>query len=181
MSIKDTADYYGKISRFNHWLSALFIIGMLSVGLYFHDMPRGDEKTYWLKLHISFGGMIFLFLGFRVLWRLFTQSPTAVEQKKVLSIATKLIHWILLLSILIMAVSGPFLIWTRGAEINVFNWFAIPSPIGKMPELHEWLETIHKITSRVLLVSIIIHVLAVIKHQFINKDQVLTRMVKFLR
>ncbi|MGJ8662454.1 MAG: cytochrome b [Marinicella sp.] len=181
MSYKDTLNYYGRISRFNHWLSAIFIIGMLAVGLYFHDMPRGDEKFYWLKLHISFGGLIFLFLCFRVLWRIFTQSPAAVEQKKALDMATKAIHWLLLLSILVMAISGPFLIWTRGSEINVFTWFSIPSPIGKMPELHEWLETVHKITSRVLLVSIIIHILAGIKHHFINKDQVLTRMIKFLR
>jgi len=32
-----------------------------------------------------------------------------------------------------------------------------------------------------LLVTLIIHVLAALKHQFIDKDQVLARMVKSLR
>ena len=181
MSLKDSSHAYGKISRFNHWIGGLIVISMLAVGLYFNDMPRGDEKSYWMGLHVAVGGLVFLFLWFRVFWRIFSQSPAAVEQEKVFITLTKLVHWVLLLSVLIMAVSGPMVVWTRGSGINVFDWFTIPSPIGKMPELHEWMETIHAIAAKVLLVSIIIHVLAVLKHQFLNKDQVLSRMVKFLR
>ncbi len=181
MNIKDSNEYYGTISRINHWLGAVILIGMLAVGLYFNDMPRGDEKFYWLKLHISFGGLVFIYLLFRVFWRLFSQSPTAVKQQQSLQVATKLIHGLLLLSILVMAISGPLLVWTRGSEINVFSWFALPSPIGEMPELHEWMETIHAVAAKVLLAAISIHILAVIKHQFIDKDQLLARMVKFMR
>ncbi|TDR22751.1 cytochrome b [Marinicella litoralis] len=181
MNIKDTANHYGFISRLNHWLGALIVIGMLAVGLYFNDMPRGDEKSYWLKLHIGVGGLFFVFLWFRVFWRVFTQSPQAFEQKKTLKRLTQIVHWVLLLSVLIMALSGPFLIWSRGAPINVFDWFSIPSPMGKMPDFHELMEEVHAIVAKVLLVSIIIHTLAVIKHRFIDKDQLLSRMVKFLR
>ena len=181
MSFKDSKEHYGRISRFNHWLGALIVIGMLSVGLYFSELPKGDERSYWLKLHVGFGGLVFLFLWFRVLWRMFSKSPVAILQKQMLSIVSKVTHWVMLLAVFTMAVSGPLLIWTRGADINVFDWFAIPTPIGKMPVLHEWMETIHELAAETLLVVIIIHVLPVIKHQFINKDQVLSRMVKFLR
>jgi len=181
MSLKDSTQDYGKISRFNHWIGGLIVIGMLAVGLYFNDMPRGDEKSYWRSLHISFGGLVFLYLWFRVIWRFFSKSPSAVEQQKIFSVLTSLVHWMLLLSVLVMAVSGPFLVWTRGSGIEVFEWFTIPSPIGKMPELHEWMETIHAIAAKVLLVAIVIHALAALKHQLIDKDQVLARMVKFLR
>lgn len=180
-SYKDNTNHYGSISRFNHWFGGIIILGMLAVGLYFNDMPKGDEKFFWLKLHISFGGLVFIFLWFRVFWRLFSKSPNPVEQQKLLSVATKITHWTLLLSVLIMAVSGPLLIWTRGTGINVFDWFVIPSPIGKMPELHEWMEEIHEVVAKVLLVAIIIHVLATVKHQLFDKDNVLARMVKFMR
>ncbi len=181
MGIKDSNTYYGSVSRINHWLGAAIIIGMLTVGLYFNDMPRGDEKFYWLKLHISFGGLVFVYLLFRVLWRLFSRSPEPVPQTHQLQLATQVVHWLLLLSVLVMAISGPLLVWTRGSEINVFSWFAWPSPIGEMPQLHEWMETIHAIAAKVLLAAIGIHILAVIKHQFIDKDHLLSRMVKFLR
>jgi len=181
MNLKDTSNHYGFISRLNHWLGALIIIGMLGVGLYFNDMPRGDEKSYWLKLHIGAGGLFFMFLGFRVLWRVFSQSPHAFEQKKAYQLITKIVHWVLLLSILTMALSGPLLIWSNGYPINVFDWFSIPTPMSKIPALHELMEQIHQIASKILLVTIGLHLLAVLKHLFIDKDNLLPRMVKFLR
>jgi cytochrome b561 len=181
-SFKDNTDYYGAVSRFNHWIAAVIIVGMLTVGLYFNDMPRGDEKSYWLSLHIGAGGLFFIYLLFRVFWRVFSKSPRPVEQKQVLQIATKVIHWLLLISILIMALTGPMLIWTRAVDINVFGWFSIPGPfVDKMPELHEWCEEIHEIVAKVLLFSILIHVFAALKHQFLDKDNTLARMIKTLR
>jgi len=181
MSFKDNNKYYGRISRFNHWLSALVVIGMLAVGLYFHDLPKGDEKSYWVELHIAVGGLFFLFLLFRVFWRILTKSPKPPVQQKSLEIATKLVHWLMLFSIFIMAISGPIVVWTKGIDINVFNWFAIPGPFGEMPDLHELSEEIHEIAANTLLVTIIIHILASLKHQFLHKDQTMARMVKFLR
>jgi cytochrome b561 len=181
MGLKDSTNHYGGVSRFNHWISALLVIGMLAVGFYFNDMPRGDEKSYWLKMHIGVGGLIFVFLWFRVLWRIIVKSPAPVEQEKALHVISQLVHWILLLSVLVMAISGPMLIWTRGADINVFGWFAIPTPIGEMHDLHELMEEVHEIAAKVLFVTILLHVAAAIKHQFINKNQVLARMIKRLR
>lgn len=181
MGLKDSTNYYGAVSRFNHWVSALIVIGMLAVGFYFNDLPRGDEKSYWLKLHIGVGGLIFVFLWFRVLWRVFSKSPAPVEQQKALHIISQLVHWVLLISILVMAISGPMLIWTRGADINVFGWFSIPTPIGEMHDLHELMEEVHEVVAKVLFVTLSIHVAAAIKHQFISKNQVLARMVKRLR
>ncbi len=181
MSLKDTNEHYGGVSRFNHWISALIVIGMLAVGFYFNDMPRGDEKSFWLRLHIGTGGLVFAFLLFRVIWRMVTKSPDPVEQEKALNAISKLVHWVLLLSVLVMAVSGPMLIWTRGADINVFGLFAIPTPMGEMHDLHEVMEEVHEIAAKVLFVTILLHVAAAIKHQFISKNQVMARMIKRLR
>ena len=181
MNLKDTPNHYGVVSRLNHWLGALIIIGMLAVGLYFNDMPRGDEKSYWLKLHIGVGGLVFVFLWFRVFWRIFSKSPQPFAQKKSLKLVSSIVHWVLLLSVLTMALSGPLLIWSNGYAINVFDWFSIPTPMEKMPEFHELMETVHEIASKVLLVTLILHILAAIKHRFIDKDELLPRMVKFLR
>lgn len=181
MSIKDTNAYYGSVSRFNHWLAALIVIAMLSVGFYFNDMPKGDEKTFWLSMHIGAGGLLFVFLLFRVFWRVFVKSPAPVEQAKALHLISQLVHWVLLLSVLVMAVSGPLLIWTKGSAINVFDWFAIPSPIGEMHDLHELMEEVHEIVAQVLFVTLLLHVAAALKHQFIHKNQVMARMVKKLR
>ena len=179
--MKDTEQHYGGVSRFNHWIGALVVIAMLAVGLYFGGLPRGDEKSFLRGMHVSFGGLLFLFLIFRVMWRVFSKSPDPVEQAKPLKIVTKLVHWILLLCVLIMAVSGPWIVWSAGYGINVFDLFTIPTPIERMQELHKTLEVVHEYTAQVLLYTLILHVLAVLKHQFIDKDNLLSRMVKRLR
>ncbi len=179
--MKDTEQHYGGVSRFNHWIGALIVIAMLAVGLYFGGLPRGDEKSYLRSLHVSFGGLLFLFLVFRVLWRVFSKSPQPAPQAKQLQLITKVVHWILLLCVLIMAVSGPWIVWSAGYGINVFDLFTIPTPIDRMQGLHKNLEVIHEYTAQVLLYTLILHVLAVLKHQFFDKDNLLARMVKRMR
>ena len=46
MNLQDTPARYGAVSVFNHWLGAALIVALLAIGLYFEDMPRGDEKLY---------------------------------------------------------------------------------------------------------------------------------------
>ncbi len=57
MSLRDTPTAYGTVSRLNHWIGAALVILMLGIGLYFHEMPRGDELRYWMGLHISIGAL----------------------------------------------------------------------------------------------------------------------------
>ena len=179
--MKDTEQHYGGISRFNHWLGALVVIAMLSVGLYFGGLPRGDEKSFLRGMHVSFGGLLFLFLIFRVMWRVFSKSPKGAEQAAPLKLITQIAHWVLLLAVLTMAITGPLIVWSAGYGINVFDLFTIPTPIERMPDFHKTLEVIHEYTAQVLLYTIILHVLAALKHQFIDKDNLLSRMVKKLR
>lgn len=176
MSLYDGRDRYGVISRFNHWLSAVIVITMLGIGLYFHEMPKGDERSYWMHLHIGIGALAFLFLLFRVGWRYFTTSPQPVKQSENLQKLTRVVHSLMLMAILFMIVSGPLIIWTAGRAIEVFGWFSIPSPLPEMHSAHEFLEGVHIGASRFLLVAIVIHVLAALKHAFIDHDEVMARM-----
>lgn len=176
MSSRDTQNAYGSLSRFNHWLGAAIVITMLAIGLYFHEMPRGDEKSYWMGLHIGIGALAFLFIAFRVIWRLISHSPHPADQAAIWQKISKLTHILLLLGIVVMFISGPVLIWTAGRPINVFDWFSIPSPIERMHDLHEMLEGVHKVVSRVLLVLISLHILATLKHLLFNSGALRGRM-----
>lgn len=170
MALYDTRDSYGTISRINHWLGAAFIIGLLWLGLYFHEMPTGDERLYWLRLHVALAALSFLLLAFRVVWRFAVRSPDAVSQPRVTTRVTRATHGLLLFSIVFLLVTGPLMVWTLGRPIAVFDWFAIPSPLGKLPVLHEALEGVHAVVSRVLLVLIVLHVLGALKHMLVDRN-----------
>lgn len=168
MPTRDTSAEYGRVSRFNHWFGALTVIILLTIGLYFHEMPRGLERDFWLRIHIGIGALSFLFIAFRVLWRLISHSPDPAPQARLMQRLSKLTHSLILLGIILMFLSGPLIIWTAGQPVSPFGLFSIPSPTGAMHEPHEWLEELHEVISRSLLVLVIIHVLAVLKHRLLN-------------
>lgn len=176
LQCNDTADSYGVVSRFNHWLGAALVLTLLGVGLYFEDMPKGPDKLFWLKLHISIGALAFPLLAFRVEWRLGSTSPRPFPQPATLQYLTHAVHAVLLLGIATLIVSGPLAVWTGGRPIEVFGWFALPSPTGEMHDLHELLETGHVVTAKVVLIAIILHVVGAAKHMMLDRKG-LRRMV----
>jgi cytochrome b561 len=176
MTIRDTPTAYGTVSRLNHWIGALFVLLLLAIGLYFGDMPRGPEKTYWRQLHIAIGTISILFLLFRVFWRMRSTSPLALPQKPALQAFSRVVHVLLLAAIVVMVVSGPLIQWSGGRPFGIFDWLSIPSPLTKSAAWHDRLEVLHGWTAWVLIYLIGFHLLGVIKHQFIDRDKILARM-----
>lgn len=176
MSTQDTPSSYGSISRFNHWFGALLVLVLLAIGLYFEDMPRGDVKKFWRGLHIAIGAFAALFFLWRVYWRVRSTSPRDVPQARPLQLVSKIVHVLLLVGIVVLALTGPLSIWATGRGIPVMGWFSIPSPFPAFRSLHEPLEDIHAFTADAMLYLIGLHVLGVIKHQFVDRDHILKRM-----
>lgn len=57
-------------------------------GAVFPEMPRGDEKMYWLRLHAAVGVLAFAPLLFRIGWRVAVTSLQPLSQPPVLQPAT---------------------------------------------------------------------------------------------
>lgn len=176
MNLHDTPARYGAVSVINHWLGAALIVTLLAIGLYFEDMPRGEEKLYWLRLHISIGALALLPLAFRVFWRARSESPLPLPQPPAQQRLARILHIALLAAIAALLFSGPLAVWTGGRPINVFGWFAIASPLGEMPALHKALEIAHGLAAKVVLISLAVHVLAALKHALVNRDGALWRI-----
>lgn len=176
MTIRDTPTTYGAVSRLNHWIGALFVFLLLGVGLYFEGLPRGAERTYFRSLHIAIGTIAILFLLFRVGWRMRSTSPLALPQKPAMQTLSRAVHVLLLAGLVVMVVSGPLIQWTAGRPFGIFDLLMFQSPLPKSDLWHERLEVVHGWTSTALMYLIGVHLLAVIKHQFIDRDNILARM-----
>jgi cytochrome b561 len=181
MKLTDTSSRYGFVSRINHWLGGAVVVALLGVGLYFHEMPRGDERLYWMQWHIGVGMVTIAFVAFRVLWRLLARVPDPYPQTPALQRLTRIVHGVLLAGIAALVVTGPLIVWSAGRAISVFGWFELASPLGETKALHEALEGAHALVSRVLLVAIVLHVVATLKHTFVDRGGMLSRMLGGLR
>jgi len=177
MALTDTPTSYGLISRFNHWVVALLVLVMLGIGLYFADLPRGDEKTFWLQMHMAIGALTAVFVVLRVLWRAVSRRTQPFPQARFLQVTTDIVHGVLMLALVIMVVTGPLTVWTAGRPVAPFDLFSIASPTGEMHNLHEILEQVHVVTAYILMGALALHILGMLKHLVFDRQVLMGRMV----
>lgn len=171
---------YDLMSRINHWLIAIAIIGMLAIGLFleFGGLAR-EDKGWLIDLHKSIGVLVLIYGVWRVLWRVTQGFPKSDDNTmpQWQEIASKIAHWALLAGILIMPISGVVASVFNGRSIAVFNWFSIPAQAQIA-----WLSGIagytHRYAGFTLAFIVAIHIAAALKHHFVDRDSVLIRMVQ---
>ena len=176
--IMDTVSSYGFVSRMNHWIIAIAIIGMLCFGLFLaYGGLEGPERRELIGIHKAIGVLVLIFGLWRVCWRLFNRFPAvAGNAPPWQDAAARAIHWALLLGILIMPVSGITMSLFSGRPIDVFGFFTIPAQ-----QKVEWLSSLagatHQYVAFLLIAVVTLHIAAALKHHLIDKDETLVRMI----
>jgi cytochrome b561 len=92
--------------------------------------------------------------------------------------AAKLAHGVLYLLMLMIFLSGYLISTADDRGIDVFDWFTVPS-MGELIDSQEDIAgLVHEYLAYTLIAMVVLHALAALKHHFIDKDNVLKRMVK---
>jgi cytochrome b561 len=174
---------YDAVSMLIHWLAAGLMIFMMLLGEELMEM--GDEaeelgSTFGPTLHVSIGASILILTLFRILWRMGHRAPPLNEGMKAYEVwGAKAIHGLFYLLMIGLPLTG----WLAFGEfvqeepamavVRIFGAFSIPSP----PLWGEAAADIHEIGSKIAIALTALHVLAALKHQFINRDGTLWRML----
>ncbi len=176
--MRDTADRYGTITILNHWLGAAIVIALLVTGLMLEELARGPEKRQLIDLHNAIGMLTLAYLLFRIGWRIKFRFPAELPGPRWQATVAHAVHWILLIDIVVLFVLAPVIVWSTGSDINILDWFAIPSPLARDMALHEAMEEIHEVAAEyVLLPLLVLHILAALKRSVLDKDGTLSRMI----
>ncbi|NIA69410.1 cytochrome b [Pelagibius litoralis] len=170
---------YDFISRVNHWVIALVVIGMIGFGLYlaYGGLAREDRGPL-IAIHKSIGVLVFGFGVWRVLWRIVQGFPASASAMPAWQeTASKFAHWGLMAGTLLMPLSGVLSSVFRGRAVEVFGWFAIPA----QTEI-TWLASLgsatHQFVGYGLAALVTVHVAAALKHHFHDTDLTLKRMLR---
>jgi cytochrome b561 len=166
---KDSPTSFGYISVINHWLIAMLVITMLILGLSLEYADLGSQKRNVLSLHKSIGALVLIFACWRVLWRVFNGFPARnFTIKQWQSNAAKITHILLLISIIIMPLSGYIMTEAGGRPVNVFMLFSLP-PIPDSRYLKEVAELVHTICAYGICGLLTAHIFGALSHQFKDK------------
>lgn len=173
---------YGWLAIALHWIAAFGVLAMLWIGLnadWAGDAGDRARRSELMGLHISLGATLAVFLIARVIGHYALPQPAPAAQARPLQILAKAAHHLLLLAIVILIISGPLAVWSRGAGINVWDAFTLPSPFAERNDaVHGAAEQAHAIGRFMLYVLIPLHVLGALKHLMIDRDGVFMRMLR---
>lgn len=185
MQARNTVASYGSVSRTFHWLTAALILTAFPLGMYAESLPYDTSEQLALKaqlfsIHKTLGTVVFFVALGRILWALTETRPAPLHPaRKMETFAAEAVHWALYISLVAVPLSG----WIHHAAVEGFApilWpFGQNLPFVPKSEYIGHLATMaHWIFTKVLLVSLVLHVAGALKHVFIDRDGTLSRMTK---
>ena len=194
---------YGSVSQWLHWTTVVLLVVLLVMGNAFDtetDEP-GSVLFFW---HSSLGVLVFILAAARIGWLLFSRPPALPQNTsrffRVLARSTHIALYGLLFA---LPVSGWLDASSEGAAVPFFGIADIPvwqaaaqvppnSAVAREPtpsvsarsarrtdaeEGESGFKALHEVLANVLLALASLHVLAALKHHFVNHDDVLRRML----
>jgi cytochrome b561 len=181
---------YSKIAIAFHWVIAVLLIVNLVVGLWVLDplVNSPDPATKRLgftviQLHKSVGLTVLVLAIARLAWRLMNPPPPYPDHMTRAEIVlAKLSHWGFYVLMLALPLSGWAMVSTSKIQFPIlyFGLFQVPMlPISKA--WGELLDQSHLILGWITLALIVLHVAAALKHHYLDRDDVLVRMLPWLR
>lgn len=169
---------YTPLAILFHWLTALGIFVCFPLGLYMSDLALSPRKLQLISYHKWLGVTIFAILVFRIIWRFFHQPPALPESMPAWQItASNLTHIALYFFMIAVPLSGWIMSSAKGFTTVYLGIFPLPDLISKDTVLAESLVDVHEFLNYALLLLVLLHIAAAIKHHFINHDSVLVRML----
>lgn len=176
--LKNTLNSFGTVGKTFHWLIALMIIGMLTVGFIMADMDPSPTKMTLYGLHKATGAVILILVIMRLTWRLMNPVPQLPSSLRPMHHRLAKLSPLALYTLLfLMPLSGYTLSTAAGYPISIYGLFTLPSLLPKNLEVSKMAVTIHKYGAFAFIGVLVLHVSAAFYHHFILKTNVLRRML----
>lgn len=168
------ADSYKRSQKVLHWLIALLVLFWLFVSGELVEEAEGADKAFLLMFH-SGGALTILALTlYRFALRRKNFVAPLAELKSWEKTASVFMHRTLYALICIMVFTGLVQGVVFDQDVRVFGLINIT--VGHNETVKDLFHLFHELVANLLKLGIAIHILASLKHQFIDKKPILKRM-----
>ncbi|MDA8108802.1 MAG: cytochrome b [Betaproteobacteria bacterium] len=175
---RNSSERYGIIAQALHWLIAALVLAQVALGLYAAKLPLGLARLEWLSRHKALGVTVLALVLVRLAWRLLDRPPALPDAMPAVERRAALATHRLLYALLVLApLAGWLLASASGLSASWFGLFRVPDLIAKNPSLVAPLKLAHKIFVALLVLAVVLHVAAALRHAVVRRDGVLHRML----
>ena len=177
MRLTNTKNRFGLVTIFLHWFMAFLMIALLGLGLYMVSLPISLNKLKLYGWHKEYGFLLLFLTFIRLFWCLSNTTPV-LSLPLLEKIAACWVHWSFYACMFSLSISGWLVTSSAGLPASFFGLFLIPNLIQPNESYRPLFHLTHQYLSYALIVLIILHTSAALKHTFINKDNMLKRMLR---
>ncbi len=178
MQLRNDEGRYGAVAQGFHWLIAALILTTVVIALYMTGLPLSPDKIKTYNLHKSIGVTILTLALLRLSWRLVSPPPplpaAMAGWERAAATASHLALYALLFA---QPVIGIFHSSAASFPVVVFGMVTLPSVTAPDKGLKETLALLHSWLGWAFIALICLHAAAALRHHFIEKDDILKRML----
>ena len=161
-----------------HWLAAVLIVLAFALGWTLADMEFSPQKLRWISWHKWLGITVLGLTALRLAWRLTHPVPPLPATVPVWQQwAAHAVHILLYGLMFAIPLSGWLFSSAKGIPVVYLGILPLPDLIGADEQLADRLRALHALLNYTLLAVVVAHVGAALKHHFIERDDVLARML----
>lgn len=170
------ASRYTRTAVAFHWVLALALVTSFGVGLYMTGLPFSPRRLQLYNWHKWAGVTILLLSLLRLAWRLTHRPPADVAGPPWQQRASRATHRAMYALFLAVPLIGWAYSSAAGFPIVLFGVLPLPDFVPVDRALSEWIKPFHEISAWMLAGLVALHVAAALKHHFIDRDGLLSRM-----
>lgn len=171
---------YSSVAIALHWTIAALILGNIAGGL-LHDSFGEEAGRAIMAVHKSIGLTVLALSLFRLGWRIahgFPRFPDSTPTwDAALARGTQVIFYFMMIAV---PLAGWAMVSAGPRPLSYFGLFDWPKlPVGKA--LAGTAHEAHEVLALTTLALVALHVAGALKHQFVDRDDVLHRMLPWVR
>ncbi len=177
---------YDSVAITIHWLTALAILALLAMGFVMTSAKPGSALQFSLfQWHKSVGITVLALTVLRLAWRLAHHAPALPDTMPVLEkLAAHLGHVGLYGLLFALPLSGWAVVSTSPFNIPTVLYGVLPLPhlefltlLAPKGTINPVVSEAHELAAWLLIALLVVHIAAALRHHFLVRDTVLTRML----
>ena len=172
---------YNTVSIVLHWVLAIALISIFCFGIYMADLPFSPTRLKLFNWHKWAGISILALSALRLLWRATHPAPPLPAKIELSMPEWQLkAHHATHIALYALFFLVPLIGWAytsaAGFPVVLFGQFPLPDLLGPDKALAALIKPWHQISAYALAALAVLHMAAALKHQFIDRDDLLKRM-----
>lgn len=178
IQLKNDTTRYGLVAQLFHWSIVALIVAQFVLANRAQALPVSPAKIATLAAHKSIGITIFALAVLRLLWRLLNPVPDApTGSPRWQRLAAHVSHGALYGLILITPLAGWLMSSARNFPVSWFGLVTLPDFVAPNEATYRFFHGTHELLAMALFWIALIHAAAALKHHFLDRDDVLRRML----